>query len=212
MVVADQSVHMASIVWVLSGPHVSYSTTGRLLLAYTVLPGHFSTNGSKPSISLNYCRVTLFPSRHSYEVILNLVYDIAVPYKCQLLWSLPSSVDLCPSTLLLPCVSLLHLFSIAKNEVFGKGLWSADGITCWCVAVPAYNVSQVTVFNHMTHNAINFVFSRRISRLLCSTASFFQVYWVAWFLGRIVWSWYVLSLCDFCWRRQCLQVEWNGNS
>lgn len=122
----------------------------------------------------------------------------------------PSPDDACSCISLSHCVILLHSGTIASVKIFRYVLGGLDCVFGGCVAVPMHNVFNATAFKIMTHNAIESVSSKRISRLVCCMLSFHCVEIVVSFTDKFVWHVFVLALCTLHIWHQCSSIDWFG--
>lgn len=100
-------------------------------------------------------------------------------------------------TSLSQCTILLHLVLISSNEIFGYVVVLFDRIVGRSVSIPSCDVLDFIAFNNMTHNAINSVFFRQVSELVCHSLYFPRVDFVVSFVDGLVRRVVVLSFCDF---------------
>lgn len=156
-----------TIVFVWSGQIVAYCTIGDFRFVNSVLIGEYFDK-----IFQNHHFLQIFPAYCiSFCPIVAIdryfVFSIDVISQCWLLRYLPLYDWVCASTSLSPCASLLLLTAIAINEVRENVFRRPDCIGHWYVALPAYDLSIVIIFAHITHNEIDWVIVRRASELFC---------------------------------------------
>lgn len=85
---------------------------------------------------------------------------------------LPFSAGVCSSRSWSHCLFLLLLAPITIIEAFEDVLRWLGHIVYWCVELTAFDVSNITLFMPMTHNASNDVFSRQVSTFSAVVCSF----------------------------------------
>lgn len=153
------------------GPSIAYCIKWRLAIRVYSKSGNIWDKKLQIYNSFNNFRINLWRPQESLKIIQYFSFDSfgALPISATLV--LPSSLDNWWFKSFSHCFILPHLTKSASNEVFWNFLRPLDRIVQWCVTVPAYDVSSAFFFAHMTHNASDCEFARRVSKFFCGRFS-----------------------------------------